>query len=843
MNWGWVVKMAWRDSRRNRSRLFLFISSIILGIASLVAIKSFNKNLNHNIEEQAAQLLGADLVLEINKTPDEAIIQLLDSIGGLSLEQSEEQQFMSMVLFNKTEGTRFIQVRAFKGDFPFYGSLETSPKEVNKLPANQKVALVDHNLMVQFDAVPGDTLQLGASKFTILGGLLSQPGQSAVSGAFAPAIMIPLDQLEETGLLQVGSRIEYKHYYKFSVGFPVDEMVKQLEDQFRFHRLQVETIESNKQDVGRSFTDMAEFMGLVGFIALLLGCIGVSSAVHVFVQEKLVSVAILRCLGASSTQTFFIFLVQFAGIGLIGGAIGAMLGGMIQYFIPLIMESFIPFKISNFISWNAVLEGIGVGLVISLLFALLPLIAVRHVSPLQTLRVSESTTAPKWDILKIIIYLAIGSFVILFTYVQLGDWMKTMVFGFAVLLIFLLFFGVSKLLIWAVRKYFPARLSFVWRQGLANLYRPRNQTVVLLISIGLGTSMVATLWFVQDMLVQRVNIASQETQANMLLFDIQTSQIEAIKEQTTAAGFPIIDEVPIVTVQLTHIKGKSAEELLTDSTDRNGARAVNREIRATYRSALSSSEKIVSGDWVSKVEPDEPASVSLEVGYANRMGVKVGDELTFDVFGVTVPARVTSLREVNWNQFSTNFRIVFSAGTLDNAPKFFVLMTKIDEESALIPFQQSIVKNYPNVSVIDVDSVMSVLSEIMSKIAFVIQFLGGFSILTGLIVLVASIRISKYQRIRDNVLLRTLGANRRQVLFINASEYFILGLLAALVGLLVSVGVTTLLGVFVFEFTFIPSAWMLLGIFLFVALLTTVIGVLNSLVALNRPPLEVLRRT
>lgn len=842
MNWGWILKMAWRDSRRNRSRLFLFISSIILGIASLVAIKSFNESLSQNIEEQAAQMLGADLELEVNKAPDEATLKLIDSITELSLERADEQQFMSMVYFPKSGGTRFIQIRALNGHYPFYGKLETEPLTAEAQFGKAQTALVDQNLMVQFDVHSGDSLQLGLSRFEVLASLKSQPGRSTVAGAFAPAVVIPMEYLEETGLLQLGSQIVYKYYFKFDEAFPVDELVTQLSDQFKVLRIQSETIASNKEQVGRSFTDMAEFMGLVGFIALLLGCIGVSSAVHVFVQEKLVSVAILRCLGARAIQTFFIFLVQFAGIGLIGGFVGAILGGLIQYMIPLVMQSFIPFELTSFISWRAVAEGIGVGVVIAILFALLPLVAVRHVSPLNTLRVSESQASFVKDGLRWLIVFCIVGFVMLFTYTQLEDWLKTIAFCFAVLVIFLLFYAIAKLLTWGLRKFFPKRFPYVWRQGLANLFRPRNQTLVLLISIGLGTAMVSTLWFIQDLLVSRVQIAADEAKANMLLFDIQPSQIEEIKQKTLVAGYPIIDEVPIVTVQLTGIKGVSAEELITDTADLSESRAVNREIRATYREVLSSSDKVVSGEWVPRTLPGELASVSLEIGYAKRLDVKVGDSVEFDMFGVIIPARVTSLREVKWNQFSTNFRVVFSAGVLEDAPKFFVIMTRIDEPSDVAIFQQEIVKAYPNVSVVDMESIMNVLAELMEKIAFVIQFLGGFSILTGLVVLIASIRISKFQRIRDNVLLRTLGANRRQVFMINASEYFILGVMAALVGLFVSIGITSLLGAFVFEFTFVPNIGVTLVMIIFVAMLTTIIGLLNSLVALNRPPLEVLRK-
>lgn len=841
MSWSWIFKMAWRDSRRNRSRLFLFISSIILGIAALVAIQTFNQNLSRNIDQQAAELLGADLELETNRLPDEEVQAFIDSLRGFSVAMAEEQQFMSMVRFPKTDDSRLIQVRAIEGSYPFYGSLQTLPATAGTQFGSGAEALLDQNLLIQFDAAVGDSIQLGLNPFVISASLTAQPGQSAVSGTFAPSILVPLDALEGSGLQQTGSRIEYLYYFKFPEGFQTDALVDRIQPRLSELRLRSETIQSNKEDTGRSFADMTGFMGLVGFIALLLGCIGVSSAVHIYVREKMVSVAILRCLGATSRQTFFIFLVQFAGIGLLGGLLGALLGTAIQYLVPLIMQSFIPVPLSSAPSWTAILEGIGVGLVISVLFALVPLLRVRHISPLQTLRVTDEDHAGWKDKLRWLVYGLISLFVFGFAYVQLGDWGQTLFFTLAVALTFFLFYAVAHAFTWIIRRYFPQNLPYLWRQGLANLYRPQNQTVVLLLSIGLGTALVATLIFVQTMLLERIQVATDEKQANMLLFDIQPSQLEPLRELIQGSGFSVADEVPIVTVQLTSINGKSAKELQADSTATGAARAINREIRATYRSSLTPTEKLMSGTWIGSVASGETAQVSLEAGYARRLRVRPGDSLAFNVQGLPVEAVVSSTREVDWNQFSTNFRLVFASGTIDEAPRFYVIMTHIEDPVASAHFQQEVVRSFPNISVVDINSVLDILSELMSKIGFVIQFIGGFSILTGTIVLIASVRISKYQRIRENVLLRTLGASRKQIFLINASEYLILGFLSALVGLLVAWLASTLLGRYVFEFNFVPSFGSSFLILLAVTLLTTLIGLLNSLSTLNRSPLQILR--
>ncbi|TYR34174.1 FtsX-like permease family protein [Sphingobacterium phlebotomi] len=842
MNWRWVFLMAWRDSRKNRSRLLLFISSIVFGIAALVAMKSFNENLKRDIDTQAALLIGADLDLHSTRKPDSSTLAFIDSIKKLSEQTASEERFMSMIRFPKADGSRLVQVRALTGDFPFYGNLETLPEDAYKRFGKDPEVLVEKTLMIQYNAQLHDPVQLGTTNFTISGNLITQPGQAAIRGAMAPAVFVPLKHLENSGLQQTGSRIEYHYYFKFPAQFNVDDFVEKQKERLTQLQLRSSTVSTTKENTGRSFSDMARFMELVGFVALLLGCIGVSSAVHIYIREKLVSVAILRCLGTSSRQAFFIFLVQFSGIGLIGGILGALLGTLIQYAIPIVMQDIVPVTLSNRISLNAIIEGIGLGFVISILFALLPLISVRRISPLRSLRVSDEPEQLWKDRLKWWIYLLILAFVVVFSRLQLNGWMQTLFFIMGLGLTFALLYSVARGFTYLIRRYFPKKWPYLWRQGLSNLYRPNNQTIVLLISIGLSTALIATLFFVQDMLLQRVKLASSENQANMVLFDIQPLQQDAIKNITREAGLSILEDVPIVTMQLTAINGKRANDVLSDSTSNISTRSFRGEIRATYRDSLTLSEKVVEGHWIGNVSGKEVGQVSLEKSYANRIGVEIGDSLLFNVQGVEVPAVASSFREVDWNRFQSNFRVVFAKGTIDNAPKFYLMMTHVDDENQSAIFQQTVVNRFPNVSVIDINTALDILDSLLQRIAFVIQFIGAFSILTGVVVLIASVRISKYQRLRENVLLRTLGASRRQVFTITATEYLLLGVLASFTGIVIALIASNLLGIFVFEIVFVPSIGFILVLTVLVSLLTVGIGVINSLSVMNRSPLEALRK-
>src|SRR5690554_6780660 len=391
----WILKMALRDSRKNKSRLLLFISSIVLGIASMVAISSFSDNLKKDIDLQAAELIGADLVVDSRKELSEEAQHLVDSIKSISSAFAEEKSFASMALFEKNGGSRLVEIRALGGNFPFYGKLETLPESAESSFRTGKSALVDKTLMLQFNAEVGDQVVIGTQKFTIAGTLTNAPGQSGISSSVAPAIFIPLEYLESTGLLQKGSRVSYNFYYQFPKTTDVGNLLEKLDTPFELLGLDGETIQMRKESTGRSFDDLTGFLSLVGFVALLLGCIGVSSAIQIYIREKLNSIAILRCLGVKSYEAFLIYLIQIVGIGFVGAVAGAALGVLIQQFIPFLLQDLLPVKVSNDISWFAVLQGILIGVVISVLFALIPLISIQQVSPISTLRASFQASGRK----------------------------------------------------------------------------------------------------------------------------------------------------------------------------------------------------------------------------------------------------------------------------------------------------------------------------------------------------------------------------------------------------------------------------------------------------------------
>lgn len=836
-NLAWVLKMALRDFRKNFSRLLLFVSSMVIGIAALVGISSFGDNLKNDIANQSKELLGADLVLSNNKPLGS---QPIDSIA---VAQSDEINFASMVAFPASDDSRLTQVRILEGNFPFYGKLETIPADAEAtFRAGGRKALVEKTLMAQFNSAVGDSIKVGNVTFVIEGELQKVPGQTGITATVAPAVYIPMEYAEKTGLIQFGSRLQYVRYYELSKDLNPDELAKNYEVHWDEERIVSDTVEGKRRQTGRSFENLTNFLSLVAFIALLLGCVGVASAVNVFVKEKLSSVAVLRCLGASAWDAMKIYLFQILLMGLVGSVFGALLGTALQFILPLVFEDFLPVQVSMAISWPSVGFGILTGLIVAFLFALLPLLKMRKVSPMATLRPEEGGDKLRKDPLRWVVIGLIIFFIFGFSFVLLDGWKSALGFTGFVIFAFAVLWTVALGIMWLIKRFLPIGLTYTIRQALANLYRPNNQTISLIATIGLGTAMISTLFFIQGQLLDEARFADKEDQPNMLLFDIQDHQVLAVNELIKAREIPILQQVPIVTMGLESINGltKQVNDTLPDK-DRRSIGLYSREFRVTYRDTLISSERLLKGQ-LRKIEKEgDSIFVSFDQGYALRTGLKLGDEIIFNVQGRPIKTYIGSFRDVKFNQVSTNFLVLFPEGILNKAPKFHVVITKTKNDRQAADVQSEIVREFPNISVINLGAIVETLEEILGKISFVIQFMAFFSIATGILVLISSLIISKYQRMRESILLRTLGAHSSVVGMINTLEYFFLGSLASLSGIVLSFLATYLLSKFVFDLPFKGPYAEAFTVYISITVLTVVLGWLNGRVIIKKPPMEILR--
>ncbi|WP_235537722.1 ABC transporter permease [Sediminicola sp. YIK13] len=834
----WLLKMAWRDGRASGSKLVLFMASIILGIAAVVSIQSFGENLKDNIQLQSKALMGADFIIDSGKPPNERVQFLMDSLGGAN---AKEINFASMAAFPKTDAAKLVQVRGIEGGFPFYGELETTPVTAAKEYQEQGAALVDATVMLQLGIKPGDSIKVGNITLPIAGALKSVPGSTAIFSSVAPPILIPYRFIEETGLIQQGSRVDYEFYFVAKKGVDMEQLDKILDPQLDAEDADLDTHTSTSERLGRRYDNFGKFLNLVAFISLLLGCVGIASAINIYIKEKLRAVAILKCLGATRKQTFVIYLIQIAAMGLLGGIIGTVAGLLLQQLFPLLLQGLIPIEIQISFSAQAIFMGLLLGVLMSVLFALYPLIGTLYVSPLQTLRVGTDGVKKSRKAL-LLVSLGITLFVFLFALWLLKDWRYSLAFVGAILVTFSILGGVANLFMKGIKKYFPSSWGFTARQSLLNLFRPQNQTLTLVLAIGVGTFLISTLYFTKDILLDQASIESNSDSPNMILLDVQAGQELAVANTIKTSDLPVLDDIPIITMRVESIKGVMANDIRKDTTSTINQWVLNHEFRVTYRDSLIASETMEAGEWTREVASRNLVPISVSDNFAEDAKVQVGDELTFNVQGVLLKTVIGSIRTVDWSRMQLNFSIVFPKGVLEDAPQFRVLTTKVPNERQSALLQKELVKQFPNVSILDLRQVLSVIEGLLEKISWIINFMAFFSILTGIIVLLGAVRTSKYQRIKESVLLRTIGAKSSQILKITALEYTYLGVLGGLSGILLSLIGSQLLALLVFKTSFVPSMFPFLVLFPGITLLVLIIGLLNSRSVVKSPPLEVLRK-
>ncbi len=840
MNAAWIFRTAWRDSRGGRKRLLLAALTITFGLASLVAISSFGANVREAVQNQAKILLGADLVLSSRQPFGPETETQITAIGG---EQSREVRCNSMIYFPKTAGTRLVQVRALSGGFPYYGTLDTEPVNASHTFLTGPNALVDDSLLYQFDAQIGDTVKIGAFAFTIIGRLQKIPGEAGAASLIGPRVYIPLAYLPQTALIQQGSMATYRVSFKLPKETDLDQLLETLRPHLNTHRLEVDTVQKRTASVKQMMDNLSRFLNLTGFVALLLGGLGVASAMQVYMTEKLATVAVLRCLGARMPQVFAVYLVQAAALGLGGAALGAVLGVGIQQALPLLLGDFLPVRIETAIAWSALGQSLVMGLSLVLLFTVLPLLTVRSVSPLQVLR-SPSDHQPlmRRDPLRWVVVVLIVVEIVAFALHHTERWKYGLGFCAAVSGALALLTGGAKSLMILARTYAPPTWPYVWRQGCANLHRPHNQTLMLTLALGLGVFLLMTLQFAQQALIQQVSRRNNANQPNLILFDIQSDQREAIINLIHSLALPTPQEAPLVSMRLASVKGRTIEELRNETRQAIPDWALQHEYRATYRDHLIDTETLIAGAWQGAHESgDSTPAISLEDEVARALHVTVGDELGFDIQGVPFNTTVKSIRKVDWQQIKPNFFVVFPVGVLEAAPQTYLLVTKTSSSEISAALQRAVVRQFPNVSAIDLASVLHTLDTILSRITFALRFMALFSIATGVFVLANAIATSQQQRIRESVLLRTLGASRAQIHQILIVEYLLLGSIAALSGVLLAILAGWALSRWFFETLFVPSVTPMLLALLVVSGLTILTGLLGNRNVVNRPPLEVLR--
>ncbi|HSJ15511.1 MAG TPA: FtsX-like permease family protein [Longimicrobiales bacterium] len=841
---GFALRHARRELRGGVRRLGGYMVAIALGVAALVAINSFRANAVRSIAAEARGLLGADLRLSSNRPFPDSVSALLDSVARSGRRVTRVTSTISVAVAANGR-SRLAQLRALDGVYPFYGERSTEPAGQWGTWQDRR-AIVEPSLLEDLGVRVGDSIQLGSIRMVIAAAATDLPAEVTFQNALGPRIYLSSDALAAAGVLRFGSLARFHAYIEEPDAAALERLVDRNHDLLTRQQVGFDTAADQAEDLASALDAMGRFLGLVGLTALLLGGLGVASAVNVFVRERRDTIAVLRCLGATSGAAFGAYLLQALGLGLAGAAAGALLGTGIQFLLPAVLGAAIPFPVRVAVEWRVALTGMLLGAWVSFVFALLPLLAVRAITPLHALRQDVEGGRAWWRDPWHWVVLAL----LLASLAGLSIWQARrlpvgLAFTAAILVGLLVLWSAAALLTRVVRRVFPRRASYPVRQGVANLFRPRNQTTIVTMAVGFGVFLLASLWVVQRSLIGWLDVEDRRSQPNVVAFDVQPDQLADVRARIDARALHTTELTPIITARVQAVNGRPVAELLaTPRQPRIEPWALRREYRHTYRAELKSSEQLAAGQWWDDVDVVPGlARVSAEHDVARSLGVDVGDRITWDVQGVSLESVITSLRRVDWARFETNFFFVFEPGPLDAAPATWVALARVESDSARQGLQRDVVIAHPNVSMLDISSVTATLERIIGRVALAVRFMALFSVVGGVVVLAAALAAGRGARAREIALLRTLGARDRQVRRILLTEYAALGALAGVTGTLLGGTAGWLLARFLFELP-VRLPWAaLLGFAAAACGLAVLMGTTLGRDALRRPPLVTLRES
>ena len=847
---GFALRLALRESRHGLRRVGVYMASIALGVAALVSIHSFREDVARAVQEEADVLMGANARFGDDKPIAPEVVAIVDSLEREGAGVARVTTASTMVMSERTGAVRLLQVRALEEGYPFYGAVTTSPPGRWGAHLEEGRVLVDPAVLTQLGVSVGDTIVVGRTRLEIAATVDDLPTDLAYQTAIGPRIHISETTLDAAGLLGFGSLARYEIFLRLSDEGERRAVRDRYEDLLRRSSVGYRLAEEQARELSNGIRFLGRFLSLVGLSALLLGGVGVASAIHVYIREKRPGIAVLRCIGAGQATAFVAYLIQAALLGLMGAGAGVLVGIAAQRLMPIVLAGVLPVDVTIRLSPLSVLAGLGIGVWVAVVFALIPLLQVRDVPPLAALRQDFEPARRRRDPARIGAYGALGASIVALCAFEAPEPDVGLAFAGGLAVAGAAIAGVAWALTRLTRRFFPARAAYPVRQGVSNLFRPQNQTLAITLALGLGAFVIGTIVEVEANIRADLTVSFGSGRPNVLLFDVQTDQVEGIRALLPAAARASVEVSPLVTSRIAAINGVPPDALRERTgEDRPEGWALRREYRNTYRSWIGAAEEVVEGAWWDEAEvPERPGSaggriarLSIESEVAQSLRVGIGDTITWSVAGVEVPSVVTSLRSVDWNRLEPNFFAVLEPGFLEEAPQNVIMVARLPDPVERAAFQRDLIGTFPNVSALDFSRVQDAIESVLTRVRQAVGFLGAFSALAGVIVLIGALATSRVQRLREGALLKTLGAQRRQILTVLLTEYLALGSIATAGGLSLAIVAGGLVVTELFEMPYSVRLAPVVLVWAAVVVLTVAVGLLGSRDLLRRPPLPVLR--
>jgi putative ABC transport system permease protein len=840
-----VVAMALREMRASWRRLLFFFLCLSIGVGAIVAIRSVIQSVRQVFAGEARALISADAIVSSNRPFDEALTRTIDGrLAAAGAESHMSVEVATMVRAAEREGgaSRMVELRAVEPGFPHYGELKLADGQRfdHTLLRNYGV-LVRPELLAQLDLRVGDRLLIGSRTFTIRGEIEAEPGRRLGAFSLGPRVFIGYDELRQTGLLGFGSRASFQRLLRVPDA-ELDRLVAALRTDFANTFARVRSYKATEDDIGEDFARAENYLSLVGLVIVILGGIGVSSVTRVFVQQKIRSIAILKCVGGRSRQLLTIYMTQVITLGLAGSAFGVLLAGLAIAAIPSTLAAAATpgIDVDYALTLPAVLQGFGIGLLVSVLFSLVPLLEIRHVKPSLLLRAEAG--GGRIDRVQAAVSAGVIAGLVLLTIWQAGSLRIGLVVAIGFAAAALVLHVASTLLIKAIRPLSQARW-FPLRHAVLQLSRPGSQARIVLLAVGLGSFFIVGVRSLQENLVREFTVNLSPDMPDMFLLDVQQDQVEplaALLAQYRHPAAPPPRLLPVLRARVTGVTGEAVS--LENYEDVRGRGSLAREYTVTYRPSLEANESILAGSFWEPT-PSPAAEVSIEESLRERFRINVGDTVRFDVMGSTVEARVTSVRRVEWSDSRAGgFMFVFRPGVLDRMPHGSISFFRGPDDPAVrARLQGTIVTRYPNVSVIDGREMIAAIRTVVENVTLAVTVVGSLVLLSGLLILIGAVAMTKFRRIYEAAIFKTLGATRQTIASVLVVEYGMLGLLAGTIGSVGAIALTWGISRFALEIPWSPLPGLSAIGVIVSAVLVAAVGVGASWEVLQRKPLATLR--
>jgi len=831
-------RLAWRQTLRDfrAGELRLLVVAVMLAVAALSAVGFFADRIEGGLARDARQLLGGDVIVSSDQPAPAAFA---DKAHALGLATATTAAFPSMGRAPDGQGgaSRLVTVKAVSDAYPLRGkvTLGNASATGGSAPARGSV-WVDPALLEALKLRVGDALLLGDATLRIANTIANEPDRGAGFLAFAPRVLLNQADLPATSLVQPASRVTYRLAVAALRGgdAPVQQFVEWAEAQIKtgnLRGLRVESLATGRPEMRQTLDRASKFLNLVALLAALLAAVAVGIASREFASRHLDDCAMLRVLGLPQRTIALQYLAEFSAVGLIASAAGVLLGFAVHYVFVLLLAGIVESALPAASLWPA-LFGVGVGFTLLMGFGLPPVLQLAQVPPLRVIR--RDVGALKPASIAVLAAGAIGFAALLLAVSSDLKMGLIAVGGFAVAIA--VFALLSWLAVLLLRRAVPESRAPRWLVLATRQIAARPAFAVLQVSaLSVGLLALVLLVLLRTDLVDSWRAATPKSAPNRFVINVQPEQADAFRETLNEAGVKGYDWFPMIRGRLVAINGQPVK--LDDYAEERAKRLLDREFNLSHAAALPAHNKLAGGRWT----PDEANAVSVEEGLAQTLGLKLGDALQFDIGGIAASGRITSLRKVDWSSMRVNFFVMFPTASMADVPLSYIAAYRAPEVGAAT-FDNALAREFPNITSVDVSASIAQIQKVLDQVVRAVEFLFGFTLAAGLVVLFAAVTATREARSREFAVMRALGASGRLLAQVQRAELLGVGALAGVLASVAAMAVGWALARYVFEFSWSASAWVPLAGGAAGALLALAAGWWGLREVLRRPVVQTLRQ-